>query len=152
MQVTSIKLSYPEVVGEGSSTFCEYHAPANQSSIKTLRHHNERKCRDLSEELLIKHNVSAASIDSERHEQLDHIAVQETLLELQRRQINRVADLSLRHVAIQEQASTTQAGQEIPPDASINAPVEILPTIAARPLTAKDVPRGRPMTIQLDPK
>ena len=98
-KVTNIRLSYPDAFSITSSTsFARSQAP--------LQREND-ECRsnvtpNTSTPTMLNRSLAAVSIDLERRERLDHVAIQKTVLQATENKINYEADLAIQHIAVNE--------------------------------------------------
>ena len=99
-KVTNIRLSYPDAFSITSSTF---YAP---SKIYTQENRgNDTRSivtPTTSTPTVLNRSLAAVSIDLERQERLDQIAIQKTVLQATENKINYEADLAIRHIAVTE--------------------------------------------------
>ena len=98
-KVTNIRLSYPDAFSITSST-------SFARSQAHLQREND-ECRsnvttNTSTPTMLNRSLAAVSIDLERRERLDHVAIQKTVLQATENKINYDADLAIQHIAVND--------------------------------------------------
>ena len=142
-KVTNIRLSYPDAFSITSSTsFARSQAP--------LQREND-ECRsnvtpNTSTPTMLNRSLAAVSIDLERRERLDHVAIQKTVLQATENKINYEADLAIQHIAVSENMADGLA--QLPHHSSPDTHFPLSSSILDDPARERHTPIPHPIVAQ----